>query len=184
MICVNLVFRKGRKNWRKGKILLKLINLISCFILSLFVTNQTSKNYIWIKNDQWEWEKNKKQSLIKMRIRINYQGHVQELIIRGVYKNLLSKWGLKELSLFHKIKYSNANIFATWWCKPLIFQIKIIWSNRITSLKYLRSTTLDCSNIRIRKPEILAKPQLICFLWWNPSVVNIYVNEPMGGDGT
>jgi len=58
-------------------------------------------------------KKNKKQSLIIMRIRINYQGRVQELIIRGVYKNLFSKWGLKELSLFHKIKYSNANIFET-----------------------------------------------------------------------
>ena len=29
----------------------------------------------------------------------------------------------------------NPYIFATWWCKPLIFQSKNSWSNRIHSLK-------------------------------------------------
>ena len=29
---------------------------------------------------------------------------------------------LKKLSLCHKLKCSNSYIFATWWCKPLIFQ--------------------------------------------------------------
>ena len=48
------------------------MKLISCFILSLFVTNQTSKNYIWIQNYQWEWEKIKEQTLILMSIRIYY----------------------------------------------------------------------------------------------------------------
>ena len=32
----------------------------------------------------------------------------------------------KELSLYHKLWFSNTYIFATWWCKPLIFQIQII----------------------------------------------------------
>ena len=34
-----------------------------------------------------------------------------------------SKHKSKELSLCHKLKSSGHNIFATWWCKPLIFQI-------------------------------------------------------------
>ena len=33
-------------------------------------------------------------------------------------------------------------IFATWWRKSLIFQTWIIWSNRIHSLKFLRSISL------------------------------------------
>ena len=45
---------------------------------------------------------------------------------------------LKELSLCHKLKFSNLYIFTTGWCRPLIFQTNIIWSNRILSLKYLR----------------------------------------------
>ena len=32
----------------------------------------------------------------------------------------------KELSFSHKIKFSNPYIFATRWCKPLIFQTKTI----------------------------------------------------------
>jgi len=50
----------------------------------------------------------------------------------------------------------------------LIFQTWIILSNRIHSLKYLRSTTLGCKDIGIRKSEFVAKTQ---FLWlikqWN-----------------
>ena len=48
---------------------------------------------------------------------------------------------IKKLSLWDKIKYLNFNIFGTWCCKPLIFETQIIWSNRIHSLKYLRSAT-------------------------------------------
>ena len=47
----------------------------------------------------------------------------------------------KELSLCHKIKCSNPYIFATWWCKFLLFQPYVIWFNRIHILKYLRSKT-------------------------------------------
>ena len=35
----------------------------------------------------------------------------------------------------------------TWWCKPLIFQTQIIWSNRICNLKYQRSTAMGCKDI-------------------------------------
>ena len=56
----------------------------------------------------------------------------------------------KELSLWNKIKYLNLNIFRTRCCKPLIFQTQIILSNRIHSLKYLRSTTFGSKVIVIR----------------------------------
>ena len=58
-------------------------------------------------------------------------------------------------------KFSNPFVFATWRCKHLIFQIKIIWSNIIHSLKYLRSTTLGCEDIWNRKSELVAKTQFI-----------------------
>ena len=68
---------------------------------------------------------------------------------------------LTELSLWNKIKYLNLNIFRTRWCKPLIFQTQIIWSNRIHSLKYLRSATFGSKDIVIRKSEFVAKTQLL-----------------------
>ena len=46
-------------------------------------------------------------------------------------------------------------------CKPLIFQTQIIWSNRIHSLKYLRSATFGSEDIVIRKLEIVAKTQFL-----------------------
>jgi len=60
----------------------------------------------------------------------------------------------KEFSLYHKLECSDFYISVTWWCKPLIFQTELNWSNRINSL--------DCKNIRIRKSEFLAKTQLLC----------------------
>ena len=65
----------------------------------------------------------------------------------------------KELSLWNKIKYLNHNIFRTRCCKPLIFQTQIIWSNRIHSLKYLRSATFGSKDIVIIKSEFVAKTQ-------------------------
>ena len=67
----------------------------------------------------------------------------------------------KELSLWNKIKYLNLNIFRNRCCKPLIFQTQIIWSNRILSLKYLRSATFESKNIVFRKSEFVAKTQLL-----------------------
>ena len=48
----------------------------------------------------------------------------------------------KELSLWIKSQFSNTYISTTKLCKPLIFQILIVWSNRSHSLKYLRFTTM------------------------------------------
>jgi len=67
------------------------------------------------------------------------------------------------LSLRNKIKYLNLEIFRTRSCKPLIFQTQIIWSNRIHSLKYLRSATFGSKDIVIRKSEFVAKTQFLCF---------------------
>ena len=47
----------------------------------------------------------------------------------------------KKLKFCPKLKFSNSLNFETWRFIPLIFQIWIIWSNRIHSLKYLTSTT-------------------------------------------
>ena len=69
----------------------------------------------------------------------------------------------KELSLWNKIKYFNLNIFRTRCCKPLIFQTQIIRSNRIHSLKYLRSVTFGSKDIVIRKSEFVATTQFFSF---------------------
>ena len=60
--------------------------------------------------------------------------------------------------------FGKTYIFSTLWCKLLIFQTYIIWSNySIHSLK-LRTTTLDCSDIEIRKSDFVAKTQFLYFL--------------------
>ena len=41
------------------------------------------------------------------------------------------------------------------WCKPLTLLTQIIWYDRIQSFKYLRSTTLGCSDIGIIKSEFV-----------------------------
>ena len=67
----------------------------------------------------------------------------------------------KELSLWNKIKFLNHKIIRTRCCKPLIFQTQIIWSNRIHSLKYLRSATFGSKDNMIRKSEFGAKAQFL-----------------------
>ena len=69
----------------------------------------------------------------------------------------------KELSCCNKLQLSNPHISATEWCKPLIFQTYIIWSNRNHSLKYQRYTTFGCKDIEIRKFEFVAKTQFLFF---------------------
>ena len=63
----------------------------------------------------------------------------------------------------HKLWIYNPFIFETQCRKSLIFQTYIIWSNRIHSLKYLRSTTLEFKDIGFRKAEFVAKTQFLCF---------------------
>ena len=42
-----------------------------------------------------------------------------------------------------KIKFSKSYNIGTWWCKPLVYQILIIWCNRIHNLEYLSFSTRD-----------------------------------------
>jgi len=58
----------------------------------------------------------------------------------------------KELSLCHKLKFSNPYIYGTWFWGLLIFQI---WCHKIHSLKYLRSTTFGCTIIGMNSNLIL-----------------------------
>ena len=64
----------------------------------------------------------------------------------------------KKLSLCHKLKCSHPNIFATWWWKLKYFKLfnlaELIVSN-------LRSTSLGCQVIGIRKSEFRAKTQFL-----------------------
>ena len=89
----------------------------------------------------------------------------------------------KELSLCHKLWFSNPNIFETQCRKPLIFQTYIFWSNKSHSLKNQRFTTLESTDIGIRKSEFVAKTQ---FLWHSfISIIrdkNIRHNHIMGRD--
>ena len=48
----------------------------------------------------------------------------------------------KGIEFLEQNKYLNPNVCRTSCCKPLIFQTQIIWSDRIHSLKYQRSTTI------------------------------------------
>ena len=79
----------------------------------------------------------------------------------------LSRKKTKELSLCHKLKFSNPYIFTTGWRRPLIFQTYNIWCNRIHSLKYLRFTTVGYKDIRIRKFEFVTKTQFLYFFFAN-----------------
>ena len=49
---------------------------------------------------------------------------------------------------------------ALWWCKPLIFQTRIIWSNRIDSYQGLRHFIAKI--LGNRKSEFVAKTQFLC----------------------
>ena len=71
------------------------------------------------------------------------------------------------MSFCHKLRFVKPNISATGWCKTLIFQTQIMWSTRIHSLKYLRSTTLGC---KVRKILVCGKDSIpmFGFALWKP----------------
>ena len=69
----------------------------------------------------------------------------------------------KELTLCHKLWFSNPNIFRTQCRKPLIFQTYIFWSNKSHSLKCQRFTMLESKDIGIRKSEFVANSQFLSF---------------------
>ena len=62
----------------------------------------------------------------------------------------------KELSLCHKLKFSHSYIFETWCFKLHVSYLYFSRSNRIRSLKYLRSTTsLGCEDKVVKKSEFV-----------------------------
>ena len=71
---------------------------------------------------------------------------ISQFLVKKSFKEIKSVL-LKELSLCHKLKFSNPYIFAILKCISLIFQTQIISSNIIHSLKYLRSVSLGCKDI-------------------------------------
>ena len=77
----------------------------------------------------------------------------------------------KELSLCHKLWFSNPYIFGPQCRKPLMFHTYFIWSNRSHSLKCQRSTTLGCKDIGKGKSEFVAKTQFNC-----PSLLSTWFN--------
>ena len=69
------------------------------------------------------------------------------------------KW--KELTLCHKLWFSNPNICGTRCRKPWIFQTYIFWSNKSHSLKFQRFKKLESKDIGIRKSEFVANSQIL-----------------------
>ena len=67
----------------------------------------------------------------------------------------------KELSLCHKLKFFNPNIFATQCRRPQIFQTLNYVSSNNVSLKYQMPTRSGCKDIGIRKFEFVAKTQIL-----------------------
>jgi len=69
----------------------------------------------------------------------------------------------KELSLCHKLIFSDPFIFATWCCRPLIFQTIISVRLNNLSLKNHRFTVtpLSCKDIIIKKFNIVTKTQFL-----------------------
>ena len=109
---------------------------------------------------QWSAQEKNVNNLYIFSIKINIQFYYNFLypqIHVDTYSDLVKMKG--ELSLCHKLKFSNPYIFSTWQYKPLIFQTQIIWSNRIYSLKYLISTTLAGKDIVVNKLEFVTKTQ-------------------------
>ena len=79
-----------------------------------------------------------------------------------------SLWGRKtiimELSLCHKLWFSNPYIFGFQHRKALTFQtMTFVRSNNI-SLKYQRFMTSGSKDIRIRKSEFVAKSQFLNYI--------------------
>ena len=103
-------------------------------------------------------------SLERLRSLINGNLTNQKILLAEKNIQLFAKkeWISEQvLSLYHKIKYSNAYIFATLQCTPQTFQTYIILDNRIHCLKYQMATILGCSGIGIRKLEFVVKAQFL-----------------------
>ena len=70
------------------------------------------------------------------------------------------KHSQKELSLYHKFRFSDLYIFAIQYRRPFIFQTMNYIGPINLSLKYQRFTPSGCKDIEIRKFEFVTKPLL------------------------
>ena len=187
-----LISKKRKINWSKNKLnfnfLINVIILIMIYRVEFHVCFNIS--YYWFVF-AWSFAivkcqmNTSHQNSIKF---INYAKTIKQVynLIKFIYfKTSLIGYKIKlyeilsiilfrimELSFWHKLKSLDPNIFATWWCKPLIFQTLISWSIRIHSLKYLRSTTLCYKDIKIRKSEFVVKTPFLCIfsVWCRDSL--------------
>ena len=124
-----------KAKWSKRKAVRYLIGLgLSSLISILF-----QRNYVFTTNSDF---------LISISLQPN---------VVYTFNILNYEIGRKELSLWHKLNFSNPYICGTWCCRLLIFQTKIIWCNKIHSMKYLRSTSLGCKDIGIKILQFVAK---------------------------
>ena len=80
----------------------------------------------------------------------------------------------KELSFCNKLTFSKPYIFATWWCKPLIFQTINSGRSNSLNLKYQKFTPSVCKDIWVRKFKFVAKTQFL-YIKNNPYDLN---NKP------
>ena len=67
----------------------------------------------------------------------------------------------KELSLCHKLEFSNPYIFKPQFCRPLIFQTMNCVRSDNLSLKNQRCTQTGCKDIGILNFEFVAKTQFL-----------------------
>ena len=88
----------------------------------------------------------------------------EKITVKIIRRNkcVLNNLFQKKLSIWHKLKFSNPYIYATWWCKTFYFKFRFLIYNRILSLKYLSSTTLGCKDKGIRQFEFVAKTHFLC----------------------
>ena len=85
-----------------------------------------------------------------------------DLLVSSKLSHFIEKYCVrKELTLCHKLWFSNPYIFGLQRRKPLIFQTYIFWSNKSRSLKFQKFTTLESKDIGIRKSEFVAKSQFL-----------------------
>ena len=86
---------------------------------------------------------------------------------------------LKELSLCHKLKFSNPNIFATQCRRPQIFQTMNSVRSNSVSLKYQRPTPSGCKDIGVRKFEFVAKTQFFCYISFKSRYSNFIASNQL-----
>ena len=77
---------------------------------------------------------------------------------------------IESLAQTQIFKPLEADVVNLWY-----FKFRIFWSNRIHSLKYLRSTTFGSKDIVIRKSEFVARTK---FLNFHKEILSVISSSP------